>query len=205
MRALVCCAWLWILVVLAPGSTANRLITTLSLDTKDGAERIFLHTDFGAIPIRLLPENAPTVVAAVREMVARPGSCADCAFYRNEARPKKKEGLGPPYGLLQGRMDLSKPYPAVEGSLQVKAGHVAMIPGTQEFFIALSDHAEWETSHAVWGIVEDWFAADFVASHDYKTYKHPEHGTIMRMLVEEFKFTVSSSEFEAPATIEATT
>lgn len=51
-----------------------------------------------------------------------------------------------------------------------------MIPGTQEFFIALSDHAEWETSHAVWGIVEDWFAADFVASHDYKTYKHPEHG-----------------------------
>lgn len=34
---------------------------------------------------------------------------------------------------------------------------------------------------------------------------HLAAGTIMRMLVEEFKFTVSSSEFEAPATIEATT
>lgn len=88
MRPLVSCAWLWVLVALARSITANRLITTLALDTKDGADRVFMHTDFGAIPIRLLPENAPTVVAAVKEMVARPGSCADCVFYRNEARPK---------------------------------------------------------------------------------------------------------------------
>ena len=29
-----------------------------------------------------------------------------------------------------------------------------MIPGTKEFFIALSDHSEWGTAHTVWGEVE---------------------------------------------------
>lgn len=28
-----------------------------------------------------------------------------------------------------------------------------MIPGTKEFFIALSDHSEWGTAHTVWGEV----------------------------------------------------
>lgn len=57
-----------------------------------------------------------------------------------------------------------------------RAGHVALIPGTEEFFIALSDHPEWGTSHAVWGEIEDWFATDFIAAHDYKESKHPDYG-----------------------------
>ncbi len=28
-----------------------------------------------------------------------------------------------------------------------------MIPGTKEFFIAASDHSEWDTAHTVWGEV----------------------------------------------------
>ena len=32
-----------------------------------------------------------------------------------------------------------------------------MIPGTKEFFIALSDHSEWGTAHNVWGEVEPVF------------------------------------------------
>lgn len=51
-----------------------------------------------------------------------------------------------------------------------------MIPATQEFFIALSDHNEWGMAHAVWGVIEDWFVTDFVAAHDYTTHKHEVHG-----------------------------
>lgn len=76
-----------LLLVLA-GAGANRLVNILNINTSDGAERVYIHTDFGVIPVKLLPENAPTVVAAIKEMVDRPGSCAGCHFYRNEARPK---------------------------------------------------------------------------------------------------------------------
>lgn len=180
------CAGLGILLLLAlAGAGANRLTNVLDINTSDGAERVYIHTDFGVIPVKLLPENAPTVVAAIKEMVDRPGSCANCHFYRNEARPKARgiawcvggdaalltrlallnascgmparsrpwvmgdscreaapsrqppgmpctmtwhvgrgmqasEGLGPPYGLLQGSLDLKEPYPPVEGKLTTK-------------------------------------------------------------------------------------
>ncbi len=34
-----------------------------------------------------------------------------------------------------------------------RKGHVCMIPGTKEFFIAAHDHDEWGSAHTVWGMV----------------------------------------------------
>ena len=34
-----------------------------------------------------------------------------------------------------------------------RKGHVCMIPGSKEFFIAAVDHKEWGTAHTVWGVV----------------------------------------------------
>lgn len=34
-----------------------------------------------------------------------------------------------------------------------RRGHVCMIPGSNEFFIAAIDHKEWGTAHTVWGVV----------------------------------------------------
>lgn len=34
-----------------------------------------------------------------------------------------------------------------------RRGHVCMIPGSKEFFIAAIDHKEWGTAHTVWGVV----------------------------------------------------
>ena len=36
-----------------------------------------------------------------------------------------------------------------------RRGHVCMIPGTKEFFIALVDHLEWGGAHTVWGEVSN--------------------------------------------------
>lgn len=77
-------------------------------------------------------------------------------------------------GLKENYHSLEKPLPL--SLICTRAGHVALIPGTEEFFIALSDHPEWGTSHAVWGEIEDWFATDFIAAHDYKESKHPDYG-----------------------------
>lgn len=77
---------LFVLLVALASVSATRLIYHPNVP-QDGADLVFIQTDFGPIPVKLLPENAPTVVAVIKEMVGRTGSCPDCAFYRNEARP----------------------------------------------------------------------------------------------------------------------
>lgn len=95
---MVRCAVLALLVALATVS-AIPLIHHINVPD-DGAERVFLQTIYGPIPVKLLPENAPTVVKAVKDMVGRAGSCSDCAFYRNEARPKvRASDPGQPRGV----------------------------------------------------------------------------------------------------------
>lgn len=39
--------------------------------------------------------------------------------------------------------------PPFEGNVQVKRGHACFIPGGKDWFISLSDHEEWGTSHPV--------------------------------------------------------
>lgn len=94
---------------------------------------------------------APETSRLVRDLAQRTG-CTTCAFYRNEKRPNAAEGQGPPYGLLQGRIDVAEVAPH-EGNIPVKPGHVCFIPGTKDFFISLTEHEEWGTSHTVWGQV----------------------------------------------------
>ncbi|PRW45096.1 peptidyl-prolyl cis- cyclophilin type [Chlorella sorokiniana] len=143
---------------------------------------VVLHTQFGPIKVKLLEQLAPKTTALVWQLAQARG-CKDCAFYRNEAKPKV--GQGPPYALLQGRLPELADKAPLEGAIEVKMGHVCFIPGTNDFFIAYGDHPEWGTAHTVWGLVDEWFATDFIISQRYKTVTHPEYGTEMRMLLQE--------------------
>lgn len=140
---------------------------------------VLLHTQFGPIRVKMLEQLAPRTTALVWDLAQRRG-CRDCAFYRNEAQPRS--GSGPPYALLQGRLPELAEVPPREGRIEVKMGHVCFIPETKDFFVAYADHPEWETSHTVWGVVDEWFATDLMISQQYKEVTHPEYGTVMRML-----------------------
>lgn len=78
------------LLVLFASAVATDLASIhthrMDLRPKDSADRVYLHTCFGAIPIKLLSENAPKTAARVLEL-SKKGSCEHCAFYRAEARP----------------------------------------------------------------------------------------------------------------------
>ena len=85
-------------------------------------DRVALNTPYGRIVLKLLPENAPHTVAAVRRL-ARERGCtpAACNFYRAEARPNydmDELPEGPPYALLQGTLALK--FPASEGKMPVR-------------------------------------------------------------------------------------
>lgn len=95
------------------------------------------------------------------------------------------------YGLLQGNIDLPTT-PALEGSLPVKAGHVAFIPNTSDFFIALVDHPEWNTSHTVFAEIEDFVSTDLIAIQWVHEVTHPDYGTVMRMMNDAVPFTIST-------------
>lgn len=150
---------------------------------------VVLYTQFGPMRVQLLEKLAPRTTALVWALAANKG-CKDCAFYRNEAKPHS--GLGPPYALLQGRMpELAGKSPR-EGNIEVKMGHVCFIPETKDFFIAYGDHPEWETSHTVWGVVDEWFATDLIVAQQYKEVVHSEFGTHMRMLKVEVPFKMTA-------------
>lgn len=66
-----------------------------------------------------------------------------------------------------------------------RRGHVAMIPDTTEFFIAAMDHPEWGTAHSVWGEVmqpASTATLNKILQQPFQENKHPQYGTIMRML-----------------------
>ncbi|KAI3426472.1 hypothetical protein D9Q98_008839 [Chlorella vulgaris] len=149
---------------------------------------VVLHTQFGPIKVKLLEQLAPRTTALVWDLAEKRG-CRNCAFYRNEARPRL--GSGPPYALLQGRLDVPE-VPPREGAIEVKMGHVCFIPDTKDFFIAYGDHPEWGTGHTVWGLVDEWFATDFITAQQYREVTHPEFGTVMRMLKEEVPLKVAT-------------
>ncbi|KXZ49020.1 hypothetical protein GPECTOR_23g109 [Gonium pectorale] len=109
--------------------------------------------------IKLRPDLAPDTCLLIWEL-AQKVDCPSCKFYRHEPVPLEwgKDGFyGPPYALLQGSLaDLARQPPFEnEAKTAVKKGHVCMIPGCKEFFIATADHPEWGHSHTIWGEVED--------------------------------------------------
>lgn len=57
-----------------------------------------------------------------------------------------------------------------------RAGHLAFIPGTSDFFIALADHSEWGKSHTVFAELENWVSTDLIAIQPFHEVTHPEHG-----------------------------
>jgi len=107
--------------------------------------------------------------------------------------PLTQDGNGPPYGLLQGKMDLDE-IPPKEGQLQhLKGGHLAIIPNSTDFFIALSDHKEWGYGHTVAGIIGDWLAVELIGAQDYDEIKHESFGTVMRMMRNPVRFTLGKA------------
>ncbi|KAG2494138.1 hypothetical protein HYH03_007776 [Edaphochlamys debaryana] len=153
---------------------------------------LVLNTTLGEIRIRPLFSQAPQTAALVMELAHHPGGCEGCNFYRNEAHPEPGSS-GPPYGLLQGSMAGLLKVPEREGGdIVMRAGHVAMIPSTREFFINVVDHEGWGGSMTVWGDIADEASMRVVESAlrlPYKAVKHPTYGTVMRMLDETIAFT----------------
>ncbi|GFR44364.1 hypothetical protein Agub_g5585, partial [Astrephomene gubernaculifera] len=126
---------------------------------KSPAFKVKISSSYGEFIIKLRPDLAPDTCLLVWEL-AQKGNCPACKFYRHEPVPMDwgQAGFyGPPYALLQGSLaDLAREPPFENSAkLPVKKGHVCMIPGCKEFFIATADHPEWGASHTIWGEVED--------------------------------------------------
>uniref|UniRef100_A0A7S0RAT8 ShKT domain-containing protein n=1 Tax=Chlamydomonas leiostraca TaxID=1034604 RepID=A0A7S0RAT8_9CHLO len=156
-------------------------------------ELLILETEMGEIRIRTLWDNAPRTAALIMDLAHQaPEAKRACRLYRSEAVPPAEHPDGPPYGLLQGSLaGVLKPPPSENLAKVVpKEGYVAMITGTTEFYISLMDHSSWGGAHSVWGKVENMevvFA--IVAKAAFHELKHPEFGTVMRMMNTEMKMT----------------
>jgi len=112
-------------------------------------ELLLLRTEMGTIGIKPFYDASPNTTALLMSLAHSGRRCAGCRFYRNEAAPGA--GYGPPYGLLQGGFGgLPRAPPPTEGHVTMRAGHVAFIPGTTDFFVAAMDHDEC----VVWGPAE---------------------------------------------------
>ncbi|KAL2622974.1 hypothetical protein R1flu_003179 [Riccia fluitans] len=125
---------------------------------------LVLMTEHGSIRVKLMPDCAPLSVHYFVE-VLKLRHCAGCQIYRAEPRGSfwdqdgqhmDKASTGPPYGLLQGTLDLQagpfKVIPA-ESCPVVVRGLVGWVGGGPDFFISLADHPEWPAKHTVFGYV----------------------------------------------------
>eukprot|EP00890_Picochlorum_soloecismus_P005662 jgi/Picsp_1/6097/NSC_03451-R1_peptidyl-prolyl cis- cyclophilin type len=160
------------------------------------AKKIALLTPYGRIVVKLDKENAPEMLKLMlKKAKSAHKACSGCKFHRAEARPGSRDPAGgPPYGLIQGSLSTLKNARNIvkkEGTREVKSGDFVMIPGTYDFYIALTDHPEWGAAHTVLGQVEDFVVADLIGVQPYTTYKHPTQGTIMRMLKDKVPFIVT--------------
>ena len=124
------------------------------------------------------------------------------SWYRNEALPNMFAGdpsSGPPYGLLQGKMDGIN-FPQDETNhIQVKNGTVCAIPHSDAFLINIMDHIEWSGSFTVLGYVdlndsESWNAIREIMTYNYSIFVHPQYQTHMRMLEHELHFSIMTED-----------
>ncbi|GMH42881.1 hypothetical protein BSKO_10800 [Bryopsis sp. KO-2023] len=149
------------------------------------ASFLVITTDFGTVKIELLEASAPATVKWIKSVLSS-GKESAKVFYRAESM---EEG----YGLVQGRFwqDLpSPPLPAETSGHNVRKT-AALITGTTEFFISLTDHSDWDGSFNVFGEVADDGGMEVLEKISHlpiKNFTHPDYGTVMRMLIEEVHF-----------------
>jgi len=154
--------------------------------------------DGRAIDVRLRRDWAPSVARAIEGAVR---ACAESGttcgeFYRAEATPDvgavdNYGGPGPPYALLQGRLN------GLSGKIEgeppmVERGHACLIGSGQDFFIATRRHHEWGRAHAVFGEVTE--ASMMLVDDIAETYpRHPETwgATNVTVLNEKLAFSIS--------------
>jgi cyclophilin family peptidyl-prolyl cis-trans isomerase len=150
----------------------------------------------GTVPVDLLPENAPKMVAALQSLVQRGASGS---MHRAEGIPAPPSE-GPPYSLVQSTIHdpdgilVKMPH---EGSLPIQRGSVCMISGSSDFFISLGDHRGWEGSMTVFGQVEPQIILQRVMpilERPHHNFKHPTFGTVMSMLDTPLAFRLSIAE-----------
>ncbi|MCL7023946.1 hypothetical protein MKW94_019473 [Papaver nudicaule] len=154
----------------------DSVIWTSGLTFGKGRGIVGLHTDYGLLRIKLLPESAPYSVNYLLELLGM-RHCAGCQFYRAESRGDnwdldgnhiKDAPLGPPFALIQGTLEAEgstfKNIPT-EACLDIRRGSVAWVGSGPEFFISLANHNEWKKAYSVFGSVlpEDMEIAEKIA------------------------------------------
>lgn len=160
---------------------------------------VVFHTAQGDIRVRLREDLSPVVAGMFKAFASKPG--ASGSFYRSEAIPEPGAvdnfgGPGPPYALVQGRLDGNhrNDLPR-EGAPKVRRGHACLIGGGPDFFIAVGPHPEWGNGHTVWGEVDlhEMGAVDAITALDVKKETWGE--THVTVLVHPLRFELS---FEPP-------
>eukprot|EP00892_Ulva_mutabilis_P000610 jgi/Ulvmu1/1054/UM105_0012.1 len=150
-------------------------------------QNLTMSTVSGEIHVQMLWHKAPDMCHLMAELAT--GSLGDtCEFYRNEAAPES--GGGPPYGLLQGVCESLSETPPKEVTTTIERGHIATIHPGKDFYIALSDHADWSAGHTAWGFIEDLSVVEALVARPFTTMVHATYGTEMRMMDERTQFSV---------------
>ena len=156
---------------------------------------VVFHTAEGDIRVRLRKDASPIVAEAFSSFAAKPG--ASGSFYRSEAMPEPGAidnfgGPGPPYALVQGRLDgTHRSDLPKESAPKVRRGHACLIGGGPDFFIAVGDHPEWGNGHTVWGEVDldEMAAVDAITRREVRKETWGE--THVTVLVDPLRFTLT--------------
>ena len=156
---------------------------------------VVFHTAEGDIRVRLRKDASPIVAEAFSSFASKPG--ASGSFYRSEAVPEPGAidnfgGPGPPYALVQGRLDGTQRSDLPrESAPKVRRGHACLIGGGPDFFIAVGDHPEWGNGHTVWGEVDLDEMAAVDAITRMKVRKETWGETHVTVLVDPLRFTLT--------------
>jgi cyclophilin family peptidyl-prolyl cis-trans isomerase len=156
---------------------------------------VVFHTAEGAIRVRLRKDASPIVAEAFSSFASKPG--ASGSFYRSEAVPEPGAidnfgGPGPPYALVQGRLDgTHRSDLPRESAPKVRRGHACLIGGGPDFFIAVGNHPEWGHGHTVWGEVDldEMAAVDAITRREVRKETWGE--THVTVLVDPLRFTLT--------------
>ena len=156
---------------------------------------VVFHTAEGDIRVRLRKDASPIVAEAFSSFASKPG--ASGSFYRSEAVPEPGAidnfgGPGPPYALVQGRLDgTHRSDLPRESAPKVRRGHACLIGGGPDFFIAVGNHPEWGSGHTVWGEVDldEMAAVDAITRREVRKETWGE--THVTVLVDPLRFTLT--------------
>eukprot|EP00873_Tetraselmis_striata_P035321 jgi/Tetstr1/455585/TSEL_042397.t1 len=166
------------------------------------SRQIRLHTSYGTIAINIYRTAAPKTTYKLLHIAQRGArGCTRCKIYRAEGNEVTYASGHHGQGLLQGTFASLNDAPSLEGNLAVRRGHVALLPNTREFIIALRDHPEFGLAHTVFGEIDAQSQAvvDAIAGQPGKEFSHPVYGNPMRILQDDVPFTVDAFKPGAPS------